>query len=715
MRINKSLFLVLCILLVKSQVVFSASWRIVGQIVRKNDFEPVSGARIEAKKSNIIIFSDANGYFQFITPEESDTITISALGYTTTTLPCQCPCDSLVVELELDPIKIPGLTVKAKKVSSLGYYMHNLEIIEVKERSVSELRDELNKFSHIIVQKNAGGGSRLTINGSDPRQVAILLDGVPVNFFEGSFDLEQIPLDLVERIEIIPSNTSAITGDRAIGGIINIILHNPSGSSQNSVSLSTGSWNLYKASIFSHFPVRSHNMLLSLNITKADNDFKYYNEYEGRTVSRENNDIFARSALLKVSSPLANNLTNDLSFLWQFTEKGVPGQTTDYMWHSNARAHLQRYYIRQELCWRGSNLKISWKNAYQNERSRYKNLDTNIFYQYNSENQGSYLESSVSMIVSKAGIEAEVATGYREESYRFDNLLETSLEQSIPQKYRGYYFLSCASRLPLESQAGTLTFSPHFRSDHILHEKWLFSAKLGAEFSPTFAPNLLLTASYGNGYRMPFFSSLFWQGDSRVKGNPELQPELSHGFDCSLEWGSGFCNVQLTGFSNQVQDLIYWYKSEMGIWKPDNLAEAKITGISGDFHFQPTEWFSLILSATYFQPLNKTQGSDHYNNYLLYSPIYKIATQMLVETSKFYFSTQTRRISKQFDNLANTVELEPYRTIDVQCGTSHKIGTDFLLNISLGIWNLLDERYEMYRHIPAPGRQFELKLQLQHQ
>jgi outer membrane cobalamin receptor len=711
MRINRYLFLVICILFTTSQIAFSLE--VVGQIVRKKDYVPISSARIEGKRSNITIVSDENGYFRFITPEESDTLTASALGYASTTIPCLRSRDSLVIELELAPIKIPGLTVRAKSLSTIGYYMHNLDVVEVKDRNITELRDELNKFSNIIIQKNAGGESRLTINGSDPRQVSILIDGIPVNSFEGSFDIEQIPLELVERIEIIPNNASAIAGDRAIGGIINLVLHNPSQSSKNSISLSTGSWNLYKASVFSNLPVKAHNILLSFNITKADNDFEYFNEYENRTVSRENNDVFVRSVMLKISSLLTSNLTNDISFLWQVTEKGVPGQTTDYMWHTNARACVQRYYIRQELSWSSSNLKVSWKNAYQKETSHYKNLDTNIFYQYNSENLGSYLESSASVEFSKHGIEGEVATGYREESYRFDNLLETSVEQSIPQKYRGYYFLTCASRLPLKSRVGILTFAPHFRSDYILHENWFFSAKLGAEFSPAFAPNLLFTTSYGNGYRMPFFSSLYWQGDSRVKGNPELEPELSQGFDWSIEWSPEPCNIRLTGFSNRVRDLIYWYKSEMGIWKPDNLAEAKITGITGDLHLQLTEWLSFVLSATWFQPLNKTQGSDHYNNYLPYSPIYKTAAQIQVETPKFYFSTQVQQIGRQFDNLANTVKLEPYKTIDVQCGIPYEIGTDFLLNISLGVWNLLDTQYELYRHIPVPGRQFEFKLQLQ--
>jgi len=712
MRI-KSLFLVIGILLIRIQVALSLE--IAGQIVCKKDSSPVSGARIEGKKSNIIIFSDENGYFRFITPEKSDTLTISALGYASTNIPCLQSCDSLVIELELSPIKVPGLTVRAKSLSSLGYYMHNLDIVEVKDRSVNELRDELNKFSHILVQKNAGGETRLTINGSDPRQVSILLDGVPVSSIDAGFDIEQIPIEWVERIEIIPNNASAIAGDKAIGGIVNIILHNPASFPKNSISLSTGSWNLYKANILSHFPVKLHNVFLSLNITKADNDFKYYNEYEQQSVRRENNDIFARSAMLKLNSPLTKNITNDISFLWQLIEKGVPGQITDYMWYTNASAKIQRYYIKQELSWQFSNIKISLTNAYQREMSHYKNLDTNILYQYNSENLGSYLESSASLEFSKHGVEAEVATGYREESYRFDNLLELSQEQAIPQKYRGYYYLAYAGRFPFQSRAGLLTLSPHFRFDHIRHENSLFSAKLGAEFSPASAPNLLFTTSYGSGYRMPFFSSLYWQGDSRVKGNPELEPELSHGFDWSIEWSSEPCNIRLTEFSNRVKDLIYWYKSEMGIWKPDNLAEAKIKGITGDFHFRLTEWLSFVLSATYFQPLNKTQGSDHYNNYLLYSPVYKTAAQIQLETPKFYFSTQARQIGEQFDNLANTVKLEPYHTIDVQCGTSYKIGTDILLNLSLGVWNLLDTQYELYRHIPAPGRQFELKLQLQTQ
>ena len=63
--------------------------------------------------------------------------------------------------------------------------------------------------------------SEITIRGVE-RGTLILLDGVPLNQ-DGKYNLEDIPSDIIDRIEIVRGGGSVLYGSEASGGVINII------------------------------------------------------------------------------------------------------------------------------------------------------------------------------------------------------------------------------------------------------------------------------------------------------------------------------------------------------------------------------------------------------------------------------------------------------------------------------------------------------------
>ncbi len=82
-------------------------------------------------------------------------------------------------------------------------------------------------FLQIAQSGGSGGLTTITIRGSKPNFVMVLIDGIPVNDITtslgGSFDFSSLPLDNIERIEIIRGPLSSIYGSDAIGGVINFI------------------------------------------------------------------------------------------------------------------------------------------------------------------------------------------------------------------------------------------------------------------------------------------------------------------------------------------------------------------------------------------------------------------------------------------------------------------------------------------------------------
>ena len=70
----------------------------------------------------------------------------------------------------------------------------------------------------------AGAAQSVSLRGSTSNQVLVLLDGIRMNSSrDGSVDLSTIPMELIDHIEIVRGEQSALWGSSAIGGVINII------------------------------------------------------------------------------------------------------------------------------------------------------------------------------------------------------------------------------------------------------------------------------------------------------------------------------------------------------------------------------------------------------------------------------------------------------------------------------------------------------------
>ncbi|MBN2017556.1 MAG: TonB-dependent receptor [Candidatus Cloacimonetes bacterium] len=705
MRLIKCKFLCLILFLIIPSIVFCrVSSKIGGRIISLKDYSSIPYVCIEIIKTGEIILTDEEGCFN-IDPhpyKESLELSLSSIGYRNKHYIFEPKIRYAIIGLEPEPIIIPGMTVKSKKDNVLTLSQSNISVILPKGTTVLETEELIAQHPDIILEENAMGEKSIRIMGYKSRHVALLVDGVTVNNPTMN-TLGTIPLEQIDHIEVLSGNASSVSGNAAMGGAINFVTKNPNKEFSYDTTIFAGSWDNYSTNL--NISVPNQRILNSINFYahKGSNNFLYYNEQEQKDIRRINNDITESSLSTKNVILFSHNISSTLAFQWYMAERGIPAQSTDYMWYKHARAQASRINLKESIQIESDETKHDFVLSYQHANSQYLNDIDNVFFAYNSENSSSIFDAAWQLDHLLGSCSSRLKTGYRHETYSYHDNLDPS--QTISLKTRNNIFASYESSIPILLSRSSISVIPSLRFDTLINENSFLSSNVTIEI-PRNPEEFQLTLSGGNSYTMPEFTSLFWKGDSRVQGNPDLKPERSFGGKTIIRWKSKKFTFEMTGSYNRIDDLIYWFRSAMGVWKPENLADADLYGFSGSVGWKPFEFLSLSMSGSKIFPINKTTNSDHYNKDIPHNPLHKLNSEIEVSLLPIELSLSITNLGRQYDNFSNTVTVDGYTVCNAGISCQAALSKKFTLQTHFSIRNCFDESYESSRNIPAPGRSF---------
>ena len=231
-------------------------------------------------------------------------VLVRYVGYETVTDTLKYPTNKHMIHLRPNAQQLDGVVVTGKsRAQVMRESPEAITVISGKElqgRSVS-LESALNKTIGLKVGQSGGLGSnsRIIVHGLEGNRIQILWDGIPMSTSDGTFSLDEIPIDIIERIEIYKSIIPARFGCDGLGGAVNIVTKEFS-TDYLDASYELGSYQTHKGSVFSRKNFPKSGILLGAGgyYTSAKNDYPFRVPERENLLVKRDHDRF-RSYILK--------------------------------------------------------------------------------------------------------------------------------------------------------------------------------------------------------------------------------------------------------------------------------------------------------------------------------------------------------------------------------------------------------------------------------
>ena len=195
-------------------------------------------ANVLIVETGVGMATDAEGYFRFKNvPAGEYTLKVQSMGYSTQTKRVTVSNDFTVdmhFVMEEETIMTDEVVVSAnrnetnRKLAPVVVNVMNNRLFEIVNSN--DLAKSLNFQSGLRVENNCQncGFPQVRINGLEGPYSQILINSRPVmSALSGVYGLEQIPTNMIERVEVVRGGGSALFGANAVGGTINIITKDP--------------------------------------------------------------------------------------------------------------------------------------------------------------------------------------------------------------------------------------------------------------------------------------------------------------------------------------------------------------------------------------------------------------------------------------------------------------------------------------------------------
>ncbi len=463
--------------------------------------------------------------------------------------------------------------IATETIASSVSVINREELLALSQHS---LVDALRQIPSLWVEEQGGPGgiTGISLRGAESNHTLVLLDGVqlndPTNTRGGAFDVNNINIDSIKRIEIIRGAQSSIYGSDALAGVIHIITLEPGKLSQQNMAVSVGDYGYKTASVTT-----------SGNANSLGYAFKIETKDAGEPI--KGSSAKNKEALAKIKWQEAAHQIN-FSFRYLDGEKtNFPEQSGGPLFAIDRNLDSSEFTDQNAaLSWRAqinqkwrSELSTAWFNRSENSTSPgifpYLAVPPNGADTDFSRNSVKWVNTLGDEKIFWSNIGAETKYESGESKGYLDLGLKLPTDFSLNRRTNSAFF-----NINGYATSNTL-LQASIRRDQTEHLAANNSAQLGTRIHLTSEIDWYLNLS--KGFKLPSFFAL---GHPLV-GNPELKPELVKTNDTGFTWTRNNAQLNLSYFNNHYQDLIDFDNT---LFKNVNRDKVDISGVDLELNWQ---------------------------------------------------------------------------------------------------------------------------------
>ncbi|MFA5982474.1 MAG: TonB-dependent receptor [Methylococcaceae bacterium] len=553
--------------------------------------------------------------------------------------------------------------------------VYNREDIE--QLQAKTLPDLLRGTVGLDITQNGGFGqtSSVFLRGTNSDHVLVLIDGIKVGSATlGTSPFELIPLDQIERVEIIRGPQSSLYGSEAIGGVIQIFTRKGSQTEKPRISLDAGGGtydtarasgtisgqlgkNWYALGL-SHFNSQGFNVTRPtpgpFGVNQPDQDGYFNTGLNARVGHRFDNHAEIEAFFLRSEgeTKFDGNFQNKLEFINQVV--GASGSLDlTKTWHTLLRVGQsldENDNFAPDNSFASRFNTTRWNASWINQVALAKQHQ----WVWGSDYRLDEIDSSVQFV----------------ERSRYDVGIFTELHSQILD----HHFINASLRWD-ENQAFGDFVTGNFG--------WRYNSAIG--ISPF--------ASFGNAFKSPSFNDLYFPNF----GNPGLKPEQSTSFEVGLA-GNHWLQWEVRAYHTDIDNLItpVLVNPITFDFEALNIGKSQIDGLEFELKKQWQGWNG-HLNLSLLNPENRAT-----NLILPRRSQQTLSFDLSKSVGDWDLGTYVLAQGRRFDDAANQIKVNGFVTLDLRA--AYHVNKHWTLSGKLA--NLLDKNYQTVNNFNTAGRNF---------
>ena len=542
----------------------------------------------------------------------------------------------------------------------------------IQETAVRNVTELLQLVTGLDIRRRGVSGTQadLYIRGGGFDQTLLLIDGMKMDDIQtGHHTLNLLlPVQLIERLEIIKGPAARIFGQNAFNGAINIVTKSLNKSQNKLVEIfandiSSGSYDQFNYSVNLRTSIEDKfNSLIAFHRARSDG-YRYNTDFK--------NDFIFMKANIKSKN-------GSIDLVSGFTEKkfGANGfyaspdaidqyeETQSSFFGFSTKFEKEKLIIKPKLYWRRNQDEYIY---IRDNPEIYRNLhiSNKIYFDLN------FIKYYDSGSFSNFGID-------NSQSYISSNNLGSH------KRFTSTIYLDHTFKMMNDKLIISPGFSVSYFSDLSFH--FFPGLDLGYHISE----KSKLYANFGKTYRIPTYTDLYYS-DRNTIGNPDLEPEHAISNELGFKYDSEKIKFSTSFFQRKSTNIIDYVKeSEGDKWKATNIRNLDTKGFDFDFNYINLirVGYTYLFDDSYVNEIN-------FSRYAINSFRHQLTTRLLLNYSGRLSQNLIYKYGERSDKSNHSV---------VDTNINYRLGNKSYLFISIN--NILDTSYSETNLVPMPGRNF---------